>query len=79
MRKVAAALVLDGRIGESFDAIVTGASPKGCYVRLTVPPVEGRLIRGEEGLIVGQRVHVRLVSMDPYKGFVDFERLGNVS
>jgi exoribonuclease-2 len=74
MRKAAAAVLLSERIGESFDAIVTGASEKGTYARLIDPPVEGRLIRGEKGLRVGQKVRVRLISMDPYKGYIDFEK-----
>ena len=74
MRKVAAAVLLNGRIGESFDAIVTGASDKGTYARILIPPVEGRIMRGEKGLVVGQRVHLRLIGMNPYKGQIDFEK-----
>ena len=73
MRKAAAAVLLSGRIGESFDAIVTGASDKGTYVRIVKPPVEGRVMRGEKGLVVGQKVRVRLIGMNPYKGQIDFE------
>jgi len=73
MRKVAAALLMVDRIGESFPAIVTGASEKGTYVRIIAPPVEGRVIRGEKGMLVGQKVIVRLISMDPYQGYIDFE------
>jgi len=73
MRKVAAAILLVKRIGVTFPAIVTGASEKGTYVRILIPPVEGRVIRGEKGMIVGQKVVVRLISMDPYQGFIDFE------
>src|SRR5205085_2460073 len=61
MRKVGAALMLADRIGEQFDAIVTGASPKGTYVRLLRPPAEGRVVRGEHGMDVGDRVKVRLL------------------
>ncbi len=75
MRKAAAAVLLGDRLGESFDAIVTGVSEKGNYARLISPPVEGRVIRGGEGMVVGQKVHVRLISMDPYKGYIDFERI----
>ena len=56
VRKSAAALLLEGRIGETFDAFVTGASDKGTWVRLLRPPVEGRLVRGFDGLDVGDRV-----------------------
>jgi len=72
MRKAAAAAMLHDRLGESFDAIVTGASDKGTYVRLLSPPAEGRVIRGMEGMTVGQRVRVRLAALDPYRGFIDF-------
>ena len=72
MRKAATALILSPRIGESFDAIVTGASPKGTYVRLLVPPAEGRVMRGEQGLDVGDRVRVRLLSTDAERGYIDF-------
>jgi len=74
MRKAAAAVMLGGRVGESFDAIVTGASDKGTYARIAAPPVEGRILRGEKGLAVGQKVRVRLIGMNPYKGQIDFER-----
>jgi VacB/RNase II family 3'-5' exoribonuclease len=74
VRKSAAALLLSGRIGEQFDAIVTGASPKGTWVRLFQPPVEGRLERGFQGLDVGDHVHVKLVHTDVERGFIDFVR-----
>ena len=70
--KSAAALLLSDRIGESFDAIVTGASEKGTWVRTCRHPVEGRLTRGHERLDVGDRVRVRLVSVDVERGFIDF-------
>ena len=74
VRKSAAALLLSGRIGESFDAIVTGASEKGTWVRVFQPPIEGRLQRGFQGLDVGQRVRVKLIHTDVDRGFIDFER-----
>jgi exoribonuclease-2 len=75
MRKVSAALFLGPRIGEAFDAIVTGATPdKGTYVRLVSPPAEGRVIRGEQGLDVGDTLRVKLVGTMPSKGFIDFAR-----
>jgi exoribonuclease-2 len=73
MRKVAAASLLNHRIGEVFDAIVTGAAPKGTYVRLLKFPAEGRVIRGMNGIDVGDKVRVRLASVDVAKGFIDFE------
>jgi VacB/RNase II family 3'-5' exoribonuclease len=78
MRKSAAAVLLQDRIGKFFEAIVTGASEKGTYVRLITPPAEGRVMQGEHGLRVGQRVRVRLLKTDPYNGYIDFECLGTV-
>jgi len=75
MRKAVAAVLLKDRIGETFDALVTGASEKGTFVRLISPPAEGRVMRGERGLWVGQKIRVRLLSTDPYNGFIDFERV----
>ncbi len=75
VRKSAAALLLEPRIGERFDAIVTGASPKGTWVRLFHPPIEGRVERGSEGMDVGDRVQVQLISTDVDRGFIDFARV----
>ena len=72
--KSAAALLLESRIGERFDAIVTGASAKGTWVRLFDPPVEGRLVHGFEGIDVGHRVRVQLTHTDVDQGFIDFKR-----
>jgi VacB/RNase II family 3'-5' exoribonuclease len=74
MRKTAAAVFLSHRIGEVFDAIVTGVSEKGTFVRLIRPPAEGRVMRGERGLDVGDRVRVRLTDTNPERGFIDFAR-----
>lgn len=74
--KSAAAMLLESRIGERFDGIVTGAAAKGTWVRLFDPPVEGRLVRGFGGLDVGQKVRVRLVRTDVQQGFIDFEKVG---
>jgi len=74
MRKVAAACLLSPRIGEVFDGIITGASPKGTYVRLLKFPAEGMVVQGARGIDVGDTVRVRLVSVDVAKGFIDFER-----
>lgn len=76
VRKAAAAVLLRERVGESFAAFVTGASEKGTYVRLIDPPAEGKVVLGEEGLRVGQRVRVRLMATDPYRGFIDFQHTG---
>ncbi|HEX9050540.1 MAG TPA: RNB domain-containing ribonuclease [Anaeromyxobacter sp.] len=72
--KSAAALLLAPRTGERFDAIVTGASDKGTWVRIVQPPVEGKVVRGFEGLDVGDRVRVQLVHTDVERGFIDFVR-----
>src|SRR5581483_1117440 len=74
MRKVIAASVMRQHLGELFEGLVTGASPKGTYVRLFKFPAEGRLVRGAQGIDVGDRVRVRLLSVDVSKGFIDFER-----
>lgn len=72
VRKVAAAVALGGAAGRRFDAIVTGTNDRGTFVRLIDPPVEGRVVRGEQGLDVGDKVRVTLLSTDPARGFIDF-------
>ncbi|HMK72396.1 MAG TPA: RNB domain-containing ribonuclease [Myxococcaceae bacterium] len=74
VRKMAAALLLRGRIGQVFDGLVTGVSEKGTFARLLLPPAEGRVVRGERGLDVGDRVRLKLLSTDPERGFIDFGR-----
>jgi exoribonuclease-2 len=76
VRKSAAALLLSGRVGEKFDALVTGASEKGTWVRVLHPPVEGKVVEGAHGLDVGDNVRVRLVDVDVRRGFIDFVRVG---
>ena len=73
--KSAAALLLEARIGEQFDAIVTGAADKGTWVRLLTVPVEGKLVSGFAGLDVGDRVRVQLTATNVERGFIDFERV----
>ncbi len=73
--KSAAAMLLESRIGEQFDAIVTGASDKGTWVRLLHPPVEGRLKSGFEGIDVGHELRVQLVRTDVERGYIDFKRV----
>jgi len=75
VRKAAAALWMSGRIGQEFDGVITGASPKGTWVRLKQPLIEGRIERGQQGLDVGDRVRVQLLSTDPAQGFIDFARV----
>jgi exoribonuclease-2 len=72
--KSAAALLLESRIGEQFDSIVTGASEKGTWVRLLSVPVEGKLVHGFEGVDVGDRIRVQLTSLDVQRGFIDFTK-----
>jgi VacB/RNase II family 3'-5' exoribonuclease len=72
--KSAAALLLAARVGQSFDAIVTGAADKGTWVRISAPIAEGRVVKGFQGLNVGDRCRVKLVHTDVEHGFIDFER-----
>jgi len=77
VEKSAAALLLESRIGEQFEAIVTGASEKGTWVRLFSVPVEGKVIQGFEGLDVGERVRVQLTDSNVERGFIDFKKAGS--
>ena len=74
--KSAAASLLGSRIGEVFNALVTGASAKGTWVRILHPATEGKLVRGFQGLDVGDRARVQLVRTDVERGFIDFARSG---
>ncbi len=74
MRKVAAAVLLRDQIGHEFNAIVTGVTEKGTFARVINPPVDGRVMRGEHGLRVGENVQVKLLSVEPERGFIDFAR-----
>ena len=76
VEKCAAALLLESRLGERFDSIVTGASEKGTWVRLLNIPVEGKLVDGFEGLDVGEKVRVQLIDTDVDRGFIDFKKVG---
>jgi exoribonuclease-2 len=78
-RKAAGAILLEHRIGSMYDAIVTGVNRDGTYVRLLSPPVEGRVVRGEHGMDVGERVRVKLVATNPQKGFVDFQGISQAN
>jgi exoribonuclease-2 len=72
MRKRAAAVALGNSIGKLFQGVVTGSSDKGVYVRVFNPPVEGRIVKGEQGLQVGDPVNVTLLHTDPQHAFIDF-------
>jgi exoribonuclease-2 len=76
VRKSAAALLLEQRVGQRFDGVVTGASEKGTWVRIFQPPAEGKLVHGWEGLEVGDKLRVKLVSTDVARGFIDFVKIG---
>jgi exoribonuclease-2 len=75
VNKSAAALLLSSRIGAKFDAIVTGASDKGTWVRISGPTTEGKLVKGFKGLDVGDHVQVVLLHTDVARGFIDFARI----
>lgn len=72
--KSAAAMLLASRVGHTFDGIVTGAAAKGTWVRISSPTTEGRVVRGFQGLEVGERIKVKLVHTDMARGYIDFER-----
>lgn len=74
VRKAAAAYMLRDRVGDRFDGIVTGASQKGTWVRIFHPPTEGKVVRGWDGLDIGDRVKVKLQGVDVERGFIDFAR-----
>jgi exoribonuclease-2 len=74
MSKRIAAVALAEKVGQKFAAVVTGVTPKGVFVRISEPPVEGRLMRGEQGVDVGDQIQVTLLSTDPQRGFIDFGR-----
>lgn len=72
MEKRVAAVALSDSIGKTFHGVITGAGDKGVYVRVFHPPVEGKVIRGESGLDVGDTVNVTLLHTDPQRAFIDF-------
>jgi exoribonuclease II len=74
LKKCAAAELLENKTGCLFSALVTGSSDKGIWVRIKNPPVEGKLVRGNQRVNVGDRLRVRLLSTDVEKGFIDFAR-----
>lgn len=74
MFKRIAAVSLAGHIGQTYKGVITGASDRGTYVRVFTPPVEGRIVHGQSGLDVGDKVNVKLTHLDPQRAFIDFSR-----
>ena len=74
MSKRLAAVAMQNRIGEVFDAIVTGVTDHGTFVRALQPHIEGLLAQGDHGLDVGDKIRAKLIRTDPRKGFIDFAR-----
>ncbi len=75
MQKRVAAVAMASRVGEVFAGVVTGASDKGVYVRVIQPPFEGRVVQGDQGLDVGDKVNVKLIHTDPARAFIDFAKV----
>jgi len=74
MSKRLAAVAMQHRIGEVFDALVTGANDSGTFVRVMQPHIEGMLVQGAQGLDVGDKLRVKLIRTDVQKGYIDFAR-----
>jgi exoribonuclease-2 len=75
MSKRLTAVTMQNRIGATFDAMVTGATPKGTFVRVLQPRVEGLLAQGQQGADVGDKFRVKLIRVDVQRGFIDFARV----
>jgi exoribonuclease-2 len=76
MRKSDAAMLLESHVGQRFEALVTGSTPSGMWVRIFSPPAEGKLVDGQEGLNVGDALRVKLIGTNVERGFIDFVRVG---
>ncbi|MFZ1050974.1 MAG: S1 RNA-binding domain-containing protein, partial [Candidatus Sulfotelmatobacter sp.] len=74
MSKRLAAIAMQNRIGAVFDAIVTGVTPHGTFVRALQPHVEGLLAQGAQGIDVGDKLRVKLIRTDVQHGYIDFAR-----
>ncbi len=74
MTKRLSAVAMSHRVGEMFDAMVTGVTPKGTFVRVLQPHVEGLLAQGAQGLHVGDKVSVKLTRTDVQRGYIDFAK-----
>lgn len=77
MQKRVAAVAMASRVGQVFAGVVTGASDKGVYVRVISPPFEGRVMQGEDGLDVGDKVRVKLIRTDPARAHIDFAKVAS--
>jgi exoribonuclease-2 len=75
MSKRMAAIAMSRHIGDTFDAIVTGATPKGTFVRIMQPHIEGLLAEGAKGLDVGDKLKVKLTRTDVQRGYIDFAKV----
>jgi len=75
MSKRFAAIAMSHRVGETFDAIITGVTPKGTFVRVMQPHIEGLLAQGAQGLHVGDKLRAKLVRTDVQHGFIDFVKI----
>ncbi|MDE1162692.1 MAG: RNB domain-containing ribonuclease [Acidobacteriaceae bacterium] len=76
MQKRVAAVAMAKHVGETFRAVITGASEKGVYARVIAPPFEGRIIQGGDALDVGDKVNVKLIHTNPARAFIDFAYVG---
>jgi len=74
MSKRLAAVAMQRRIGDVFDAVVTGATDHGTFVRIQQPHIEGLLVQGPQGLDVGDKLRVKLIRTDVQRGYIDFAR-----
>jgi exoribonuclease-2 len=75
MSKRLAAIAMSHRVGETFDAIITGVAPKGTFIRVMQPHIEGLLAQGAQGLHVGDKLRAKLVRTDVQHGFIDFAKV----
>ena len=74
MAKRMAAIAMQNKIGSLFDAIVTGVTTHGTFVRVLQPHVEGLLAQGQQGVDVGDKLRVKLIRTDVQHGYIDFAK-----
>jgi exoribonuclease-2 len=75
LTKSANAILMESKIGEKFEAIITGKTEHSKFIRVLYPPIEGKLMDADASLDVGDRVRVRLVHTDVEQGFIDFREV----